>query len=94
MDPTQQTGLLHMEVLPRSEDTNTTRDMEDTLSIEELTLPGKEDDPEDLEIPEGLTLPLNLKRISATRIKKLAAELDVPTAALADEVRQILGEKL
>lgn len=81
-------GAPHMEVLPRSEDTETSREAEYTPSI---ATPIFEDD---LEIPEGLTLPLNSKRISAARIKRLAAGLDVPTAALTDEVRQMLGEKL
>ena len=85
---------LHMEVLPRLEDTDTVRDTEDTLSIVGTMPSNMEDDLEDFEIPEGLTLPLNSKRISAARIKRLAAELDVPTTALADEVRQMLGERL
>ena len=78
----------HMEVLLRSEDIETSREAEYTLSI---ATPIFEDD---LEIPEGLTLSLNSKRISAARIKKLVARLDVPMAALTDEVRQMLGEKL
>lgn len=52
------------------------------------------DNPEDLEIPKGLALPLNSKCISAARIKRQAAGLDVPTIAMADEVHQMLREKL
>ena len=80
-----------MEVLPRSEDIEMSREEEHIFSI---ATPVLEDDPEDLEIPEGLTLPLNSKRISTARIKRLAAGLDVPTAALTDKVRQMLREKL
>ena len=45
-------------------------------------------------IPDGPTFPLNSKRLNVARIGQLAAALDVPAGAAADEVRQMLGEKI
>ena len=53
----------------------------------------------DLEIEEdnilnGPTFPLNSKQLNAAQIRQLAAALDIPIGATADEVRQMLGEKI
>ena len=39
-------------------------------------------------------LPLNSKRLTASQLKRLAAALEVPTTAAADEVRQMIEGKL
>lgn len=74
-----------MEVLPRLEDIDAMRDMEDMVSIAGTVLSNMEDDLEDFEILEGLTLPLY---VSTAQIKRLAAELDIPKVVLVDEVCQ------
>lgn len=68
------------------------RDTKDTLSIVGTVLSNIEDNLKDFEILKGPTLLLNSKRISAARIKRLAAKLDIPTTVLADEVCQMWGE--
>ena len=46
------------------------------------------------DIPDGPTFPLNSKRLNATRIRRIAESLGVPIGAAADEICQMLGEKL
>ena len=83
MDP-----ALHMEVLPRL-GREQAPDTDDTTTIADTALEKDLDD-----IPDGPTFPLNSKRLNATRIRRIAESLDVLIGAAADEVRQMLGEKL
>ena len=62
----------------------------DTLSIHSETTAKEDSD----EIPDGPTFPLNSKQLNVMQIKRIAGALDMPTGAAADEVRQMLGEKL
>ena len=42
----------------------------------------------------SIRLPLNSKRLTANHLRRLAAQLDVPTGASADELRQMIDGKL
>ena len=41
-----------------------------------------------------MRLPLNSRRLKAEQLRRLAAVLDVPTTASADELRQMIDGKL
>ena len=45
-------------------------------------------------LAEPLLLPLNSRRLTATHLHRLAAELELPTEASADELRQMIDGKL
>ena len=45
-------------------------------------------------LPEGRVLPLNSRRLKAEYIKAIASNMDLPTRASIDEVRQVIEGKL
>ena len=46
------------------------------------------DDPHGPELPRGLRLPLNSKRLTAVHLRAIAKAMDLPTTGSADQVRQ------
>ena len=70
------------------------RQREQTLDTEDLNSIPSDLEIEEDNIPDAPTFPLNSKRLNAVQIRQMAAALNVPTRAAADEARQMLGEKI
>lgn len=79
-----------MEVPLRSERTQTP----ETMDMFPIPSEPAGDEALDDDVLDGPTFPLKSKRLNAARIRRIAGALDVPTGAAADEVCQMLGEKL
>lgn len=52
------------------------------------------DGPRDPELPQGVRLPLNSKRLTAVHLRAIAKAMDLSTTGSADQVRQMIEGKL
>ena len=55
---------------------------------------GREEEVSGLGLLEPIRLPLNSRRLTTNHLRCLAAELELPTEASADELRQMIDGKL